>query len=73
VERESLPMEIHMENVVDEILVQLDTKEPYAKSGVFVDGKRLPVVNINIDISPHGNDYVILKLHRTRVKFDVED
>ena len=62
-----------MENEVEEILVVMDTKEPHEKSGVFVDGKRLPVANIRYDISPHGNDYVIFTLHRHRVQFDIED
>jgi hypothetical protein len=58
---------------VNEILVVMDTKEPYARAGVFVDGKRLPVSHIRFDISPHGDDKVILTLHRARVSFDIED
>jgi hypothetical protein len=42
-------------------------------SGVFIDGKMLPVASIDIHVGPHGQDYVVLKLHAHRVKLSVED
>lgn len=62
---------------IEEIKIVWDKKERNVSqgisSGVFVDGKMLPVASIGVDIGPHGQDYVTLKIHAFRVTMEVSE
>jgi hypothetical protein len=70
----SLFGDIYMEQIED-IRIRWDKRKGLQGelSRVIIDGKELPVAKVQVDIGPHGKDFVTLTLHAFRVAFEVED